>query len=330
MVTTQIAESPPAVPTTNRVVAVTGASGYVGSRLLLELEEENLTKLVAFDTRPPRQPIHNIAVYRQDVGRPIDAPLRQHRVDALVHLAFDGRRGLNRREIREIRVNNLQSLHAVLDSCVRAEVKHFVYLSSHAVYGARSDNPVPISEEATLRSSPDFPHGYDKFLADQILDAFAERHPETKVTILRTCMVLGPTGENDVARSFFRSRLLGVGGYNPPLQFLHEDDLARILTLVLREQVPGVFNVAGDGVTFYGEIARVAGRKLTVLPAFLAYPLVRFTWGSRLQRGLTPAELDQARYPVVLSTGKLKQTLGYRFWYTSLEALTAYANSVLL
>jgi UDP-glucose 4-epimerase len=312
------------------VVAVTGASGYIGSRLLLELEEENLAKLVAFDTSPLRQPIHNIAVYRQDVRKSIEAALRQHRVDALVHLAFDGRRGLNRRQIREIRVNNLQTLHAVLDSCVRAEVKHFVYLSSHTVYGARPDNAVPLDEEAALRSSPDFPHGYDKFLADQILDAFAERHLETRFTILRACMVLGPTGENDVARAFFRSRLLGVSGYNPPIQFLHEDDLARILTLILRKQVPGVFNVAGDGVTFSGEISRITGRRLATLPAFLAFPLARVTWGSRLQRSITPAELDLARYPVVLNTGKLKQTLGYRFWYTSLEALIAYANSALL
>ena len=34
----------------NKVVAVTGASGYIGSRLLRELEEENLGKLVAIDT----------------------------------------------------------------------------------------------------------------------------------------------------------------------------------------------------------------------------------------------------------------------------------------
>jgi len=51
-----------------KIVAVTGASGYIGSRLLRQLEEENLERLVAIDINPPPLPIHNVAVYRRDVG----------------------------------------------------------------------------------------------------------------------------------------------------------------------------------------------------------------------------------------------------------------------
>ncbi len=314
----------------SKVVAITGASGYIGSRLLRQLEEGNLEKLIAFDIKPPILPIHNIAVHRRDVSRPIDGTLRQSRVTTLVHLAFTANRGRNRQEIRDTRETNLRTLHAILDSCSRAGVKHIIYLSSHTVYGAHRDNPLPLTERAPLRPMPDFPFGYDKFLSDQILESFAERHPDTKVTILRSSSVLGPSASNDISRVFAFPKAMGVCGYNPPFQFLHEDDLARILTAVIEREISGIFNVAGDGVAFYNEIAEILPEKLMCLPPFLAYPAVKVTWNLGLQRSRTTAELDLVRYPLLLSTGKLEQATGYRPRYTSLETLTTFVNAVLI
>ena len=62
----------------------------------------------------------------------------------------------------------------------------------------------------------------------------------------------------------------------------------------------------------------------------MAYPLARLVWGLILQREATSAELDQVRWPILMSTGKLHKATGYRFWHTALEALTAFANSAYL
>jgi UDP-glucose 4-epimerase len=312
-----------------KVVAVTGSSGYIGSRLLPQLEEENLERLVAFDTRPLPLPIHNITVYRQDVGRPIEDALRQNGVTTLVHLAFVRNWGRNRREVRNVRENNLRTLHAVLDSCYRAGVQHIIYLSSHTVYGAHRDNPMPLTEQAPLRPLVDFSFGYDKFLSDQILESFAERHSEIKIAILRVSPVLGPSADNDISRIFLNPRPLGVHGYNPPFQFLHEADLARILSIIIQRSISGIFNVAGDGVAFYREIAEAIPTRLRCMPAVLAYPLMGLSWGLGLQHDRSPAHLDFMRYPILLSTGKLVQATGYRFKYTSLETLISFVNSVL-
>jgi len=314
---------------TAKVVAVTGSSGYIGSRLLQQLEEENLEKLVAFDTRPPRDPVHNIAVYRQDVGKPIDNILRRHRVNALVHLAFVRSRGRQRREVREARESNLRTLHSVLESCTRAQVGHVIYLSSHAVYGAHRDNPVPLTELAPLRPMLDFPLSYDKFLCDQVVQSFAERRPETKVTILRASPVLGPSAPKDASRIFGVARPLGVWRHNPPFQFLYEDDLARILAVAIQRAIAGIFNIAGDGVAFYQEIKKLIPHPLHCMPASLAYPLTGCGWGLGLQRHRSTADLDFMRYPVILGTAKMAHATGYRLEYTSLEAVTAFANSVL-
>jgi UDP-glucose 4-epimerase len=310
------------------VVAVTGASGYIGTRLLQNLEEEGTQRnLVAIDTRPLPFPIHNITVHRQDVTGTIEDILQRGRVTSLVHLAFISKRGRNRREVAAIRQANLDALKAVLDSCLRARVRHFIYLSSHTVYGAHPDNPIPLTDEAPLRPTLDFPYGYDKFLAEQMIDEFARQHQETLVTILRPCIVLGPTASNSVTDAFFRPWLLGVLDYNPPLQFLYEDDLARVLTIIIERGLPGVFNVAGEGVVFYQEMAKMIKSKLVNLPPLLAYPLVQLTWKLGIQRESTSRGLDLVRYPMVLDTGGLHRATGYRFWHTSLETLSAYANS---
>ena len=314
-----------------KAVAITGASGYIGSRLLRRLEdEEGIRKLVAIDVHSPTEPIHNMAAYRMDVAEPIDSALLAHRVTTLVHLAFITQPGRNRREVNSIRQTNLDTLRSVLESCVRAGVNHVVYLSSYTVYGAHPDNPIPITDSAPLRPLPDFAYGYDKYLSEQILQEFQEQHPDIAVTILRSCVVLGPSANNYVAKAFFRPWLLGVWNHNPPMQFVYEDDLARVLTIVVQQRLAGVFNVAGDGVVFYREIAEMIGSRLLMLPAFLAVSLTQLTWNLRIQVDSPGAGMALVKYPIVLSTGKLHEVTGYRFWHTSLETLTAFTNANLV
>jgi UDP-glucose 4-epimerase len=311
-----------------KVVAVTGASGYIGATLLRHLEEAGgLDKLVAIDTRSLPFPVHNIVAYRMDVTQSISEILADNNVSTVVHLAFDSRRGRNRREVSEIREANLNALRGVLESCARAEVQHIIYLSSQTVYGARPGNPIPLTVRAPLRATADFPYGYDKLLSEQAIQEFSEHQGNTKVTILRSCPVLGPTAAGDVTQMFFKRWHLEVENYNPPLQFLYEGDLARVLNLFIERAITGTFNVAGDGVVFYREMAGIMKSRLVSLPSFLAYPLVQMAWNLHLQRYSPASALNLVRYPIVMSTGTLRQATGYRFWHTSMETLTAYANS---
>ena len=315
----------------DKVVAVTGAAGYIGSRLLQKLEDDGERRnLVAIDAKPLAFPIHNIAAYRQDVAESIDEILLHHRVTAVVHLAFTSRRGRNRREVGAIRQTNLDTLKSVLDSCIRASVRHFIYVSSHTVYGPRPDNPIPLNDDAPLRPLLGFPYGYDKYLSEQLIQEFSQQHQDLKVTILRSCVVLGPNANDSIAKGLFRPLLLGVLEYNPPFQFVYEDDLARVLAIVIEQELSGVYNVAGEGVVFYRELADIIKSRLVTLPGALAYFVAQLTWDLGIQKDSTASGLDLVRYPIVLDTGKLRRATGYRFWHTSLETLTAFANSCLL
>ena len=92
---------------------------------------------------------------------------------------------------------------------------------------------------------------------------------------------MGPTGEKSWASSLFEpaSRLLkpvmiSVSGYDPPMQFFHEDDLAELIVTLLNHKQPGIFNIAGEGTIHYSELARLSQKKLAKLPAGLLYFLM--------------------------------------------------------
>ena len=313
----------------NQVVAVTGASGYLGSRLLLHLEEQDLGKLVGFDLNPPPNPIHNIVRYRMDVKDSIEDILRNHRVTTVVHLASSPYRNYNRRDNRNARDNNLNLLNSVLQSSYRSEVRQIVYISSHTVYGARSDNPVPLTEKAPLLISEEFPYGYEQFLADQTLDTFSEDHPETKVALLRCSPILGPSAANRLFTLFMQPNPVGTTGFNPSFQFLHEDDFAKLLTIFINKELAGVFNVAGNGVIFLNEISEMISHRIPKLPSYVANPLFVFSQLLGIQKSQSPMDLDFLRYHTILSTGKLEYVSGFRPAYSSLETMRSYANSVL-
>ena len=68
-----------------RAVAVTGAAGYVGSRLIERLvEAEKLDTVLAIDSRPLRRPVPNIKAARVDVTQTLDGLLHDHRIDTVV------------------------------------------------------------------------------------------------------------------------------------------------------------------------------------------------------------------------------------------------------
>lgn len=312
------------------VVAVTGAAGYVGRRLLAELDgREELRELIAIDVRPLPGTFRKVVFYQRDVAQPLDDLLHRHGVDTVVHLAFVLRPGYGRREVEAIRRANVGGMESVLRACRAAGVSTIIYFSSHTVYGAHPDNPIPITEEAPVRPTEGFQYSLDKALCEGRLRAFMLENPDVTVGILRGCVVMGPMARNFVTQAFFKPILVGIRGYDPPLQFVHEEDVARLMTLFILEPRRGIYNVGGEGTIPYSRMARLARRRLVFLPAGIAYPLTQMAWALRLQRDSPAAGLDFIRYPIVVSTEKLKRETDFQFRYTSEEALMSFLSASL-
>ena len=310
------ASAPPAV------VAVTGAAGYVGRRLIAHLAEEpSVSRIVATDIRPPAQSHPKVTFLQQDITATLGPAFQEHGVQAVVHLAFVLRQMRDRRVSQRV---NLEGAASVLQACESAGVRRIVVLSSSTVYGAHPDNPVPLDENAPCRPPRAFNYAWDKAASERLFQEYAATHTGTELSLLRSCVVMGPSASNFVTSALFRPLLVGVHGCDPALQFLHEDDLVDLLWRFLAEPHPGVFNVAGPGAVRWSQLARMAGRPLAWLPAAIAYPLTQLAWWLRLQNDSPGVGLDWVRYPWLVSTARLEGELGYRFKYTSEQALRSY------
>ncbi|MBO55557.1 MAG: hypothetical protein CL886_07835 [Dehalococcoidia bacterium] len=313
-----------------KIVAVTGSSGYIGSRLLRYLEECGEYGLVAFDINPPAVPIHDIEVYRLDINRDISSHLRRSMVNTVVHLAENNYLNRNARQGIDSQEQRIKNLQAVLGSSVETGVAHIIYISSHTVYGSKPNLEIPITEISPLADDKEFTHSFDNVVIEDILSTFSVEHPDCLVTILRCTPVLGPTANDNLFSIFNCTHPIGVMGYNPPFQFLHEDDLARILEMVIRNSLAGVFNVASDGVVFWREILNLLPFKPLTVPNILVVPLVLLSKvGFPTKAATSRSAFNLMKHPLLLGTGLLKQEINYTPSYTSLETFTSFANSVL-
>ena len=129
------------MPSEIRRVAITGAAGYVGRTLMARLTREpGVERILALDVRPlPAESAKGpVAFERHDVTQPFGPLLREHRIDALAHLAYVMRPSRSREFARRVNVDGAAS---ALTACEEAGVRHMLYASSTSIYGAHSDNP---------------------------------------------------------------------------------------------------------------------------------------------------------------------------------------------
>ncbi len=302
-------------------IAITGASGYVGARLIELLRRDPaIERILALDLRRmPSSP--KVVFLLRDIREPLGDLFAQQSIQGVVHLAFVLQPGHDREAIRRVNVGGTAN---VLSACIEGGVQHIMCFSSTTVYGAHPDNPVLLTEESPVRPNKGFQYAEDKAQVEELLGEFAKEHPEVGLTVLRGCVVMGPKADNFISRAFSKPFLVAVDGYDPPMQFIHEDDLVDVMAHCLSERVTGIYNVAGEGTVPWSEMARLSGRRLLTLPPSLAYWITGTAWKLRLQGDSPACGLDFIRYPWVTSTDKIQRELGVRFRYSSREALEAF------
>lgn len=307
---------------------VTGGSGYIGTRLVDRLTERDETeRVVIADVRPPRSRSEKTEFVECDVSGPrIRSLLAEEKPDCLVHLAFILNPIHDLDKMYAVDVNGCQN---VLGAASDAGVGHVLMTSSATAYGAWPDNPVPIVEEQPVRGVPQFEYARDKAESDRICQLWALQNPKAKVTIVRPSIVLGPNVENFISRSWKNFPFMPLlDGADPPVQFVHEDDLVEAITGLLLGKKEGVYNIGGDGTMTWSECASLIGIKSRKVSFKLMFKIASALWKLHAPKTETPAGmLYFLRYPWVVSNEKLKKETGWAPKYSTHDTFEITINA---
>ena len=309
-------------------VAITGLGTFLGTGLaerLLALPDGprvlgvDLRRPLRFEGRLPHYPVDLTQPHAADQM----ADVFQHDgVDVVVHLAFRRAPTADLELDHELEtIGSLQVLHA----CQAAKVRRLVLASSTMLYGPRPDNPNFLAEATELQGHPDAHCVQNRVQVEEMTRDWSRRHPEVEVSVLRHCWVMGPEYDDAIVRYFENAVVQTLLGYDPLLQFIHEEDLLDVFERAALESHPGVFNVVGRGVLPLSTLLALAGKKNMRLPKTLLYRLAHYP--AQGQTGDPPAGFyDYLRYLWVADGERAWQEFGEP-GYSTKEAWISFVSS---
>jgi UDP-glucose 4-epimerase len=308
-------------------VLITGISGHLAGKLARRLEEDpGVDYVVGTGLEEPSADLERTEYVRADIRNPLVVKVLQTtEVDTVVHLNIlatpQGAGG--RMQMKELNVIGTMQL---LGACQRAEtVTKLVMKSSTAVYGADPRDPALFTEDMTARSEPRGGYTKDAVETERYARAFARRRADVELTLLRFANFMGPEIDTPFTRYFSFPVVPTAMGYDPRLQFVHEDDAVEVLYRSVRESHPGTFNVAGHGVVLLSQALRLLGKPSVPVILPLVAPIADVVRRLRMVDFAT----DQLRYLLygrVADTTRLKEKFGHTPEYSTRDALLDLAR----
>ncbi|GGS62762.1 hypothetical protein GCM10010156_22170 [Planobispora rosea] len=316
-------------------VLVTGVSRHIGARVASVLAADpDIGRVIGVDTVPPPSlsrdggvPLGRTEFVRVDLRSPdIAQVIAAADIDTVVHMSLvsapprSGGRAL-------MKEHNVIGTMQLLGACQRsATVRRVVVRSTTAVYGSSPRDPAVFTEDAEPGEPPGHGYAKDASEVEGYVRGFARRRGDVSVTTLRFANFMGPGVDSPLTRYFSQPVLPTVFGFDPRLQFVHEDDAVEVLRRMAMEDHPGTFNVAGDGVLLLSQCLRRAG--LLSLPI----PTPAFRFLGDLARGVgmvdfSPEQLRLMCHGRVVDTARLAQTLGWKPKFSTSAAFEDFLRS---
>lgn len=315
-----------------KVVLVTGVARPLAGRFVRRIgRDPDVDRVVAVDAVTPEHDLGGAEFVRADIRQPtIARVLAQTSVDTVVHMDISGT-PLGSGSRASVKETNVIGTMQLLGACQKSpKVSRLVVKSSTNVYGSAPRDPAVFTETTPPKSLPSGGFAKDTVEVEGYVRGFARRRPDVAVCVLRFANILGPSGDSPLASYFSLPVLPTVFGYDPRLQFVHEDDVIEALRIGAGEERratlnSGTFNIAGEGVLLLSQCARRLGRP--TVPLLL--PAV--TWAGSAVRtlGMTDFSPEQIRlltHGRVVATNQMRDTLGFTPAYTTAGTFEDFAR----
>ncbi|MGH3565913.1 MAG: NAD-dependent epimerase/dehydratase family protein [Pseudonocardia sp.] len=312
-------------------VLVTGVSRFLGGHLAARLAvNPGIDRVLGVDTVPPSRDVlrrmGRAEFIRADIRNPLIAKvIFGASVDTVVHASLSADPGSSggRTAMKEMNVIGTMQL---LAACQKApSVRRVVLKSTTAVYGFSPRDPALFDEAMTPKDLPSDGFAKDTAEIEGYLRGFARRRPDVSVTVLRFANVIGPRIDTVLTRYFAVPLVPTVLGYDALVQLLHEEDAVAVLERAASEELPGVFNVAANGVLVLSQAIRRAGRIPIAVPASAVGPVSRIFRGAGLV-DFSPEQMRFLNFGRVVDVGRLHRQFGFTPRWTTAQAFDDFVR----
>lgn len=302
-------------------VFITGMSGYIGGCLCRELDYKDWCGSVyGMDVKKPLAKYDKAEFRQMDINDPALVEwVKEVAPDIFVHLAYIVDSVADDNLMRRVNVDGTRN---ALKAAGEAKVPQVMVFSSGTAYGAWPDNPVPLQETDPIRANPGFKYAAGKREAEGMCQQFMRDNPEVIVSILRPCVVYGPLVNNYISDLLTMPVAVGLREHDPPLQFVHEDDVTGAILTILEKKASGPFNLAPPDTLTMREVIEISKKRSLLLPERLMEVILKVLWSFKSPRNhLPPSFLDYMRYPWIMDSSRLIDELGFEFRYSTKETV---------
>jgi nucleoside-diphosphate-sugar epimerase len=341
------------------VVVITGISGNLGTRLLPLLGSFSV---IGVDVHPPRtdaeMQFESLDLGQESSTRTLYELLRDSRPHAVLHLAFvidPVRTGvLDVDRMWQINVaGTARVMEAVTEVNRTADdgIKQFIFPSSVSAYGP--DLPGLVTEDAPLAAHT-LPYAIHKKESDEVVQQRCAALRGCSVYILRPHIFAGASVENYLMGAFRgtpngkseRAQKMRQEGKRLPcmlprgqryldnkLQFIHVDDMARLLKHILQREPESqrltILNVAGRGEPLtFARCIEMAQAKLVRVPGKWAMrQVLSFLWKKKIS-AIPPQAVPYMTGEYTMNTDRLRRFLGPEYEHVMRYSIAdAFADS---
>jgi nucleoside-diphosphate-sugar epimerase len=312
-------------------IAVTGASGNIGSALLRRLADDGDHHVVGLARRLPDEPSlapGGDAVDWRGVDLTDDAAIGTlieafHGADAVVHLAWGFQPSHDLEYLEQLGVGGTRR---VLDAVTAAAAPHLVHMSSVGAYSPKSDDAAVDETWPTggVRTSR---YSVHKAAAERLLDDYEASGHDTLVSRMRPGIVGQRTAGSALLRyglpAIVPSMLLDHIPVLPldrrlRIPMVHADDVADAIVRELEQRVGGPFNLAAEPPITTDRIAEVLAARPVHVPSPIVRAAMSAAWHLRLQQ-VDTGWLDMGFALPLLDSSRASRELG---WAPRTDAIT--------
>jgi UDP-glucose 4-epimerase len=202
-------------------------------------------------------------------------------------------------------------------------VRAIVIRGSAGIYGAEPAAPQFFREEMSRLYPLRTRFQRDVGEIENYFETFARRHGEVTCMMLRYQTTIGPSVDTQITRYLSLPVCPTYLGFDPRMQFVHEEDALDALVAAVRRPVRGAVNVAGPGTIGLTRMLRMAG-KLPLPVAAPAFSAVT-TAGRRLGLvSLSPDFRRMLQFGRGVEVRRLIEEVGFQPRHSTVQAVEDY------